>query len=150
MFVAATVERYLRGTDRREPTVTLQVPGEDQVDGLFFAIVSNTSPWTYFGRRPVVVSPHASFDTALDVAGMHRLGPGAVAHIAAGMLAGRGVPARTAVHRHDVTRFALTARRPLPVQVDGEYVGERDRLDLEAIPAALRVLDPAGRGRPAM
>jgi diacylglycerol kinase family enzyme len=30
--------------------------------------------------------------------------------------------------------------RPFPLQVDGDYIGERDRIELEAVPAALTIV----------
>jgi diacylglycerol kinase family enzyme len=43
-------------------------------------------------------------------------------------------------HLHDADEFALVAERPLAVQVDGDYIGERDRLVLHAVRDALRVV----------
>ena len=44
------------------------------MDGLFLGIVSNASPWTYLGQRPVNASPRAAFDTGLDLFAMRKLG----------------------------------------------------------------------------
>ncbi len=46
---------------------------------LVVAIVSNTSPWTYLGNRPMYTSPKASFDKGLDVLGLSKLSSAAVA-----------------------------------------------------------------------
>jgi diacylglycerol kinase family enzyme len=32
------------------------------------------------------------------------------------------------------------AVRPLPIQVDGDYIGERDRIELKSAPAALTIV----------
>ena len=39
-------------------------------------VVSNTSPWTYWGSRPLTPSPEASFDTGLDLFAMRQDAPG--------------------------------------------------------------------------
>ena len=52
--------------------MTLQVPGEPAVQDLFLCLVSNVSPWTYLGARPVNPTPQASFDTGLDVFALGR------------------------------------------------------------------------------
>src|SRR5262249_7131375 len=39
---------------RREPVLTLELPGRDPVPGVHFVWVSNTSPWTYSDNRPMV------------------------------------------------------------------------------------------------
>ena len=46
------VRRYY-GTDRRRPALTLRVPGQPPVTGLFMGVVTNSSPWTYLGSHPV-------------------------------------------------------------------------------------------------
>ena len=74
LYVRQAVGTFLLGRERRRPAMTLHVPGEAPRDGLFLCLVSNVSPWTYLGARPVVVSPEASFDTGLDVFAMRRLG----------------------------------------------------------------------------
>ena len=49
-------------------------PDARAVEGVFMAIVTNTTPWTYFGDRPLEPTPDASFDTGLDVFALRRLG----------------------------------------------------------------------------
>ena len=52
---------------RREPTLTVELPGREPVPGVHFAWVSNTSPWTYSNNRPMVTNPGCSFDSGLGV-----------------------------------------------------------------------------------
>ena len=40
---------------------------------------------------------------------------------------------------HDLSGFTLTTSRPLALQVDGDYLGERTKATFTAIPEALRV-----------
>jgi diacylglycerol kinase family enzyme len=58
------------------------------------------------------------------------------------MLAGPRRPPASGhiVSVHDQASFSLRARRPIAVQVDGEYVGERECVAFSAIPHALRVI----------
>ena len=91
--------------------MTLQVPGEPPVEDLFLCLVSNVSPWTYLGARPVNPSPEASFDAGLDVFAMGRMGSLRMLRDAAPD-AGRRPDARGAagVHRrHDLEELTLTA-----------------------------------------
>jgi diacylglycerol kinase family enzyme len=49
-----------------------------------------------------------------------------------------GAPARRgAVYGHDLSRVRVEADVPMPLQVDGEYVGEVERVTIESIPDAL-------------
>jgi diacylglycerol kinase family enzyme len=41
---------------------------------------------------------------------------------------------------HDVTEFTLRAARPQPFQLDGDYLGERDKVRFTAVAEALRVV----------
>jgi diacylglycerol kinase family enzyme len=41
---------------------------------------------------------------------------------------------------HDLAGFTLTAAKPIAFQVDGEYVGQCDKLDFASVPGALRVV----------
>ena len=52
---------------RREPVLTLELPGRDPVPGVHFVWVSNTSPWTYSNSRPMVTNPDCTFESGLGV-----------------------------------------------------------------------------------
>ena len=41
---------------------------------------------------------------------------------------------------HDVAGFVLSAPAPVPVQVDGDYLGDRQRMTLLSRPAALHIV----------
>jgi diacylglycerol kinase family enzyme len=117
------------------------VPGEPPVEALFLCLVSNVSPWTYLGTRPVNPSPEASFDAGLDVFAMSRTGSLRMLRTLGQTLArspdarGRGVH-----RRHDVEEVTLTASRPLGWQVDGDHLGTATGLRVRHVPAALRVV----------
>ena len=44
-YLRTAVRRYYR-TDRSRPALTLRVPGQPPVRGLFMGVVTNSSPWT--------------------------------------------------------------------------------------------------------
>ena len=127
-------------TDRREPALTLERDGQPAMDGLFLGIVSNASPWTYLGQRPVNASPRAAFDTGLDLFAMRKLGTLGTLNAVRQMLGGTGPAGRHVVSLHDQDALSFRAVRPVAFQVDGEYVGEREHVMLRSIPKALRVL----------
>ena len=70
-YLRTVVRRYYR-TDRRRPALTLRIPGQPPVNGLFMGVVTNSSPWTYLGSRPVRPA-HADFSSGLDLFAMRRL-----------------------------------------------------------------------------
>jgi diacylglycerol kinase family enzyme len=145
LYLRATV-RQLVTTDRKDPAITLEIPqpsGSDAVaaERLATVIVQNTAPWTYLGDRPIDPNPAASFDLGLDVLALRALRVPSAARTFGQMLARRGAPHGGQVARwHDLAELTLRSTVPQPFQVDGDYLGERDKVQLVAVPRALRVL----------
>jgi len=141
LYVQQAVSAFLLGKERRRPAMTLQVPGEPALQDLFLCLVSNVSPWTYLGARPVNPSPEASFDTGLDVFAMGPTGPLAMLRTLRQTLIRRPDARGRSVHRwHDVEELTLTADRPQGWQLDGDHLGTATGLRVRHVPAALRVV----------
>jgi len=139
-YTRATLGRFFFGTDRRHPAITLERDGEEPVPGLFLGIIGNTSPWTYFGNHPITLTTTATFDAGLDLVGMRRLRTVSTLWAASGMLSGHGLRGRAALVERDLREFRLVADRPMHVEVDGDYLGEREALHVHSVPAAIRVI----------
>lgn len=141
LYARSMARQYARGYRRHGP-ITVEVAGADPVGGAFLVIVANTSPWTYLGSREVLPLPQASFETGLDLLALRRFGPLSAARHSVQLLAQRreGPRGRDIVTFHDVAHAVLRSRRPLPFQLDGDYVGERERVVLTAVPEALQVV----------
>ena len=131
-----TALRHFSSTDRRHAAITLSGPGEPPPGHIFLAIVSNTSPWTYLGSRPVDPTPRASFDDRPRPARAAAAGPAVDAAAAAADHRRRDtLPARpaTLVQLHDVTEFTLRAGAPgVPARRD--YLGERRAVTFRSDP----------------
>jgi len=65
------------------------------------------------------------------------------------LLGGRLMVAHSQIHQFDGTEHAILRSvsadhdgkpRPFPVQVDGDYIGERTELELSVVPSALRFI----------
>ncbi|PZG15087.1 diacylglycerol/lipid kinase family protein [Nonomuraea aridisoli] len=140
-YVNTALRHYL-ATDKRHPAMTLTGPGIPRARGLFMAIISNTSPWTYVGPRPVRPTPWASFETGLDLLGLRRMGALALAPVIRHILTeSDALPSgRHLVQLHDEAEFTLTADRPVAFQLDGDYLGERETVTFRSTPNALQVL----------
>ena len=140
LYFRSTATQFV-ATNRRVPLLTVEVPGEPARSELTWMLVQNTAPWTYIGERPVNPNPRASFDTGLDVFGVRALQFGSAARTVAQILAnGREPRGKQVVRMHDLPGFTLTAAKPIAFQVDGEYLGECDKLDFASVPGALRVV----------
>jgi diacylglycerol kinase family enzyme len=141
LYVCEATASFVLGRERRNPPMTLELPGEAPLDGLFLCLVSNVAPWTYLGTRPVNPSPEASFDAGLDVFAMGRMGVFRMLHHVRQVLARRPDARGRGVHRrHDLAGVTLTARRPQGWQLDGDHLGTATGLRVRSVPAALRVV----------
>jgi diacylglycerol kinase family enzyme len=96
-----------------------------EVEGLgraAFALVANTDPYTYLGPLPVHASPAARFELGLDLAAPAFVSPRSLPRFLVHALTGRGrVP--QVLRAHDLDRVVVICDRPLPLQADGEDLG---------------------------
>lgn len=150
LYIGTAIDHFFTGTDRRHPTLTLHLDrgeehegdGPADVDHLFLAIVSNASPWTYAGNRPVHANPGARFEGGLGLLAQRRLGTIATLRTVGQMLRKEPgtIRGRGAFTRADLHAFRLSAARPVALQVDGDYLGEVEQARFSAVPSALEVL----------
>jgi diacylglycerol kinase family enzyme len=142
-FVWEGIRTFAAGYDRRHPHLELtwgDRPRERR-NGLFLAIAQNVDPYTFFGRRALRLCPSATLDAGLDLLALERFSLADALPIVLRAF-GRARPAdrRHVLSLHDRRTFHLTADRPVPVQADGEYLGEGTDLVLDSVPGALRLL----------
>ncbi|GLX01810.1 diacylglycerol kinase [Microtetraspora sp. NBRC 16547] len=141
LYVKTAINHYFL-TDRRRPAMVLERPRHAPQSRIFLAIVSNAAPWTYAGSRPINPTPWAGFETGLDLLGLRKMGLGSVLSLVRQIIGERpGLPTgRHLVQTHDEEEFTLSASRPVAFQLDGDYLGERERVLFRSIPDALQVL----------
>ncbi|BFV57360.1 diacylglycerol kinase family protein [Kitasatospora sp. CMC57] len=151
LYVSQALRHYVTEREhRRNGPITLELNGRDSVPGLVLAIVSNTSPWTFLGNRPVFPSPAASFDSDLDIFGITRMTAFGTARTVRQILRSHTPPDGAAgpvgptgkhlVSYHDVRHFTLVSQEPAPFQVDGDHLGDRSRVSFTGVRRALRVI----------
>jgi len=142
-WVAATTfsRRYLLRPPRLEASLG---DGEDGVAGAT-VLVQNATPYTYFGDRGVEMAEGARLDSG-NLAGLvlKRTSPLDIPTISWRALSSRR---RVADHRQVLgfsEQTAIRVRslddRPLPLQVDGDYIGSVDEVEFSVAPRALYVL----------
>ncbi len=87
--------------------------------------VSNDAVYTYAGPLPLRFTPDASFELGLDFAAPVRATPLSSASLFARVLAGRGMAGASGVlSGHDLDRIEVRCDVPLPLQADGEDLGD--------------------------
>jgi diacylglycerol kinase family enzyme len=143
LYVRMALRQFYRQTDRRHPPLTIERDHEPPEDPVFVAIVSNTTPWTYLGRREVNANPRAGFDTGLDLFALRKLSTFSTFTAIGKMLTASSdgtLRSRSVLAYHDEPCLRMSASRPVAFQIDGEYVGERERVTFRSTPKALRVI----------
>ncbi len=143
-YYAATAVRTFNRRYLLRPPRLLADLGAEQVEGVT-AIVQNATPYTFFGERPVQMGEGATLDSG-DLAGvvLKRAIP-----IDIPTLLWRGLSRRARFARHrqvrpfsDVRRLRVLSAgdRPLPLQVDGDYIGETGEVEFGVLPGGLLVV----------
>jgi diacylglycerol kinase family enzyme len=108
-----------------------------------FALVANCDPYSFVGRLPLHVAPQARFELGLDLVAPRSLRPPLMPQVAWWLLAGRGQDRSSRVlYIHDADEISIVCDRPIPLQADGEDLGDVTEAHFEAERGALRVLVP--------
>jgi len=131
-FARLIVER--RG--RFEPAVEIAGHGRAA-----FALVANTDPYSYAGPLPVHVAPQARFELGLDLFAPRRMSAGSLPRLLGYLAFGRGqTTAPDVVYGHDLDRIEVVADEPMPLQADGEDLGDVTEAVFEVERDAVAVL----------
>ena len=133
-FLATLAKLIAEHRGRFDPA--LDVVGLGRVAFLF---VANADPYTYLGALPVHIAPHARLDRGLDAVAPVRVRPRAIAPLLSYVLTGKRPPSSVRT-LHDVDRIEARCDRPLPLQADGEDLGDVSSAVFEAERDAVRVL----------
>jgi diacylglycerol kinase family enzyme len=106
-----------------------------------FALAANCDPYTYAGRVPLHVAPSARFELGLDLVGPRRVTPRNLPRLLGYVIRGRGQDeAADVIYVHDADRVEIVCDRPLPLQADGEDLGDVQEVLLESERNAVSVL----------
>jgi diacylglycerol kinase family enzyme len=137
-----TALQQFRRTDRRHPNLTVHTADDTRIGPVGLALIANTTPWTYVGRHPVSATPHASFDLGLDAFLLRRLRTISTLNSLRQMIMWpeRPVTGKYALELHDQAEITVQAREAVALQVDGDYVGNRESVTFRRVPDAIRVI----------
>jgi diacylglycerol kinase family enzyme len=125
---------------RGRPTPDLIVDTPDGPENAYWACVAMTDPFTYFRKRPLRVVPHADGTDGLDlVAGKQVRFWQTLRWLSQAMTTANHVRHDECVHLVDQPQIKVRARRPVPLQTDGEFLGDITEAQIVPLPAALPV-----------
>jgi diacylglycerol kinase family enzyme len=142
-FTWAAITTFARRYVVRPPRMVVEVDGRE-LHGVT-AIVQNGAPYTYFNRRPIEIATEPRLDDGVLA--------GAVLERANALdmptVIWRAFSRRAQVTRHrriesfgptGSLRVRSTDGRPLPLQVDGDHIGEVEDAEFSVRPGALTVV----------
>ncbi|HUJ64362.1 MAG TPA: diacylglycerol kinase family protein [Acidimicrobiales bacterium] len=147
-FAYAAVDTWARHYDRRKPHFSISLHrrnGEEiNVSDGYLALVLNTNPYTFLGERPFDVAPGTGLDTPLAALVVRSLGAVTMLGLVGSALRrDRGIGNhRKAALATEVVRATVKPRTTVPYQVDGDYLGQADRLEFTWEPESLRLIVP--------
>ncbi len=144
-FTWVAVSTFLRRYLVSPPRLRVQAGEDGQTLEGVTAIVQNGSPFTYFQNRPIEIADGASLDSGALAGGvLHR-----ATLLSMPFIAGRAFSRRARVTGNrqitglsDLSEMVVcsTDERPLPLQVDGDYLGEVTEARYSILPQALSVV----------
>ena len=136
----AVARELLIGYAGRRPDLGVQVDDDEVVPSLS-VMVGRTDPYTYFREHGIRMTPEASLDEGLDVLSVRKLARRSVPRIAWQVFgSARHVHGRDIDYWHDASRVVVTSETRFPVQVDGDVLRDRTRLEVTLARDALWVV----------
>jgi diacylglycerol kinase family enzyme len=107
------------------------------------ALVANGDPYSFVGRIPLRVAPAARFEGGLDLVAPRQLRARLLPRVVWWVTLGRGQQRSPHVlYVHDADELRIVCDSPMPLQVDGEDLGDVSEATFEAERNALQVLVP--------
>ena len=142
-FVWSGLRIFFAGVDRKHPPITLRWGAnlEHEKRRLFLAICQKARPFTYFRNREMNICPEARLEKGLDLLAVDTFRASTILRIVGQAFRG-GIDLRNrhVLYLHDQQQIEVAGDLPLPVQMDGEYIGDHKRVLLESVPDALSLL----------
>jgi diacylglycerol kinase family enzyme len=144
LFAYSTVMTHVRDYDHKTPNVRVVLDSGEELPDTFELICLASDPYTYLGSRALRLAARADLNAGLALVSLTDLGFFKTAGNLAQAARAKPLNNRKGIDYREAVR-ALTVSgisRPIPYQVDGDFLGYVDSLSIAHQPAALRVVDP--------
>ena len=132
-FIGAFARMIVERRARLEPV--LEIVGHGRAA---LVLVANVNPYTFLKALAVQVAPDAAFEAGLDFLAPVSVTPRTLPPLLLALATGR--PARNALRGHDLDRIEVRCDGPLPLQADGEDLGDVSEALFEAERHSVTVL----------
>ena len=152
LFMWSSATTWARGYDRSRPQFAIHdLDANTELPGLF-TVVLNTGPYTYLGNRALDLAPSSRLQSGLTTVSFTSLQLGVLGSALVHALRGRpvseidGIIEWSTVNRMQV--FGANDGGHVPLQVDGDYLGETPSVDIDYVPDAVRLVWPTNLSEP--
>ena len=144
LFVYAGFSTCVRHYDRGRPRLAVHTPDGALVDDGYLCLCFNSNPYTYLGSRPLNVAPDADLERGLVAVTFRTLDAvRLLALLASALGTGSWLRRHRKIdYRTDLAALTVRGHGPFPYQVDGDYLGETEQLELRHEPDALTIVQP--------
>jgi diacylglycerol kinase family enzyme len=139
LYTRVGLREFLR-SDRRHPQLQLDLPDGTVIDDIYMAIIANVDPWTYIGHRPLRPTPAASLDAGLEVYARTRMGIVSASLSMAQMARRKPRGGIGSSVSHDLPGLVIRSESPVPIQVDGDLLGDREKIHFRSVLEAISVV----------
>jgi len=133
-FLRTVAKMILERRGRWSPALEIEGVGRAA-----FILVANCDPYSYAGSVPIRVTPGAAFEEGLAFAAVQRVRARDVPRLVTALVRGTGYP-DVVFMGFDLDRIDVRCDRPLPLQADGEDLGDVEHAVFEASRDAVAVL----------
>jgi diacylglycerol kinase family enzyme len=135
-FLRMVLKMLVERRGRWDPALEIEGVGRAA-----FILVANGDPYSYAGSVPLHIAPAARFEAGIDYVAPTRVRPRDVPRLVRYIVRGRGqLEADDVLSGHDLDRIFVRCDRPLPLQADGEDLGDVAEAVFEVKRDAIAVL----------
>jgi diacylglycerol kinase family enzyme len=148
LYVYSTFSTWFRHYDTTRPRFRVAFPdgpeAERTIDDGYFTVILNTNPYTYLGNRPLDIAPAATLDSPLVAITVRTMRIDSILRVVGAAVRGGGRVGRIGAvdERHGVTAIDVTGHGPFPYQLDGDHLGDAERLTIHHEPDVLAMVLP--------
>jgi diacylglycerol kinase family enzyme len=125
-FALAVVRVLAANRGHLDPVLELK-----EIGRAAFVFVANASPYTYAKWIPVPLTPEADFELGLDFVAPVHVHRRSLVLMATALLTGHA-RSGPVLYGHDLDRVEVVCDHPMPLQVDGEDLGDVESAVFEA------------------
>lgn len=142
LFAYSALKTWFVDYDRKFPHFTVEIDGRKIPNG-FFAILLNTNPYTYVGKRAIELSRAASLEKRLVAVIFRRLSTPLMLSTMWSALRNGGIAAKRGIEIiEDVEEVVFDFPAPFGYQLDGDYIDDTTTLTVRHKPESLRLIKP--------